>query len=101
MMNLQAVSSSARWQPALVKSPVKQVRDDRWSTIQEVMDLLQFDALDAGMNDSYRFPRRRIKAGQSALHMGQPFEGLYVVRVGALKTSITYANGDEQVIAFP
>jgi CRP/FNR family transcriptional regulator len=101
MMNIQAVSSSDRWSSSFMKPMTKQKPDNRWSNMQEVMDLLQFDALDDGMNDSYQFPRRRVKAGQTALHMGQPFDGLYVVRVGALKTSITYADGDEHVLAFP
>jgi CRP/FNR family transcriptional regulator len=84
-----------------MKPTVKLVSDNRWSSRQEVMDLLKFISFDDGVSDSYRFPHRRIKAGQSALHMGQPFDGLYVVRLGALKTLITYASGDEHVIAFP
>jgi len=101
MMNLQVESSSARLPPSLMKPAMKPERDDRWSSMQEVMDLLRFYPLDDVMSDGYKFPHRRIKAGQSALHMGQPFDGLYVVRFGALKTSITYATGDEHVIAFP
>lgn len=101
MMNLQVESGSARLPPYLMKPGMKPAQDDRWSSMQEVMDLLRFYPLDDAMSDDYRFAHRRIKAGQSALHMGQPFEGLYVVRFGALKTSITYATGDEHVIAFP
>jgi len=101
MMNLQVESSSARLPASLMTSATKQEHDDHWSSMHEVMDLLQFYPLDDAMSGDFRFPHRRIKAGQSALHMGQPFEGLYVVRFGALKTSITYATGDEHVIAFP
>lgn len=101
MMNLQVESSSARWQTAIMRPTAKHMRDDRWSSMQEVMDLLKFYSVEEGLTDNYRFPHRRIKAGQTALHMDQPFDGLYVVRLGALKTSITYANGDEHVIAFP
>lgn len=101
MMNLQVESSSVRLPVSLMKPAMKSERDDRWSSMQDVMDLLRFYPLDDVMSDGYKFPHRRIKAGQSALHMGQPFDGLYVVRFGALKTSITYATGDEHVIAFP
>ena len=101
MMNLQVESSSTRLPPSLMNPTLKQERDDRWSSMQEVMDLLRFYPLDDAIGDGYKFPHRRLKAGQSALHMGQPFDGLYVVRFGALKTSITYATGDEHVIAFP
>lgn len=101
MMNLQMESGSARLPAFLMKPAQKQAPEDRWSSMHEVMDLLRFYSVDDVMSDDYRFPNRRIKAGQSALYMGQVFEGLYVVRFGALKTSITYANGDEHVIAFP
>jgi CRP/FNR family transcriptional regulator len=32
--------------------------------------------------------------------MGQPFNGLYVVRLGALKSVVTHDDGNENVIAF-
>ena len=93
MMNIQVESSPIRLPAFLMKPTVKPERDDRWSSMQEVMNLLRFYPVDEAMSDGYRFPHRRIKAGQTALHMGQPFDGLYVVRFGALKTSVTYANG--------
>lgn len=32
--------------------------------------------------------------------MGQPYEGLFVVRLGALKTTVTHSDGSEQVRSF-
>src|SRR5450830_575524 len=101
MMNVQTVSSSARYQPAVNQSALKLESDERWSDFQEVLDLLRFDGHVHHMNDTSLFRRRRLKAGQSALRMGQPFDGLYVVRLGALKTSMTHVDGAEHVVAFP
>jgi CRP/FNR family transcriptional regulator len=101
MMNLQVELSPSRLPASLMAPAMKREHDERWLSMREVMDLLQFHPLDDAINGEYRFAHRRIKAGQCALHTGQPFDGLYVVRFGALKTSITYASGDEHVIAFP
>jgi CRP/FNR family transcriptional regulator len=102
MMNVQTVSSAApRWQPAVNQPALKLESDERWSDFQEVLNLLRFDGYVHEMNDGSLFRRRRLKAGQSALSMGQPFDGLYVVRLGALKTSMTHVDGSEHVLAFP
>src|SRR5659263_440068 len=101
MMNVQTVSSSARYQPAVNQSALKLESDERWSNFQEVLNLLRFDGHVHEMNDGSLFRRCRLKAGQSALSMGQPFDGLYVVRLGALKTSMTHVDGAEHVLAFP
>lgn len=76
-------------------------RDERWSDIQEIVDLLQFNGQVPETQDNSLFKRWRLKAGQPALRMGQPFDGLYVVRLGSLKTSMTHVNGAEHVLAFP
>ena len=83
-------------QPAL-----RPENDERWSDFSEVLNLLRFDGHVQEMNDASLFRRRRLKAGQSALSMGQAFDGLYVVRLGALKTLMTHVDGGEHVIAFP
>lgn len=101
MMNVQTVSSPARYQPSASQPLLKLDRDERWSSFQEVLDLLRFDSYVSEMNDNSLFRRRRVKAGQTALSMGQPFDGLYVVRLGALKTSMTHVDGAEHVLAFP
>ncbi len=102
MMNLQTAPASVRWQPTLAAHPaLKLESDERWSKFQEVMELLQFDGQIPDAQDRGQFRRRRLKAGQPALRMGQPFDGLFVVRLGALKTSMTHVNGAEHVLAFP
>lgn len=101
MMNVQAVSSAARWRPTAHQPALKLERDERWSDFQEVLNLLRFDGQVYDLNSEYQFRRRRLKAGQSALAMNQPFDGLYVVRLGSLKTSMTHVDGSEHVLAFP
>ena len=83
------------------QSALKLESDERWSDFDEVLNLLKFDGHIHQRNPGTLFRRRRLKAGQSALLMGQPFDGLYVVRLGALKTSMTHVDGAEHVLAFP
>lgn len=101
MMNVQPIASAAGWQPCLARPALELESDERWSTFQEVLNLLRFDGHVHEANDSSVFRRRRLKAGQSVLSMGQLFDGLYVVRLGALKTSMTHLDGAEHVLAFP
>jgi CRP/FNR family transcriptional regulator, anaerobic regulatory protein len=71
-----------------------------WSGLQEVMDLLLFKGQGGGPDQRQLFQRRRVKAGKSVFGMGQVFDGLYVVRLGALKTVITHPAGSELVLSF-
>jgi CRP/FNR family transcriptional regulator len=100
MMNVQMMPGTARWNPAIGLQSRKPASDERWSDTQEVMDLLQFDGHVNGADEGRLFRRYRIKAGRPAFRMGQPFDGLYVVRFGALKTSVTHDDGNEHVLAF-
>lgn len=102
MMNLQfAQPEPLHWAPSSRRSSPKPERDGRLASLQEVKTLLQYVGQLQDLSDMRQFQRRRLKAGQHALHMGQPFDGLYVVRVGALKTSMTQVDGGEHVLAFP
>jgi len=101
MMNLQTIPSSSRWQYSMRQSPLKLELDERWSGFLEVLKLLQFEGDLPSPNDSIMFRRHRLKAGQSVFSMDQPFDGLYVVRLGALKTLVTRRDGTEHVLAFP
>ena len=105
MMNLQTESnlSGLRWRPSpsLSQPALKLERDERWSEFTELLSLLRYEGQLAQRDDTRLFRRRRLKAGQSALCAGQAFDGLYVVRLGALKTSMLEVEGGEHVIAFP
>ncbi|MDI1245902.1 MAG: Crp/Fnr family transcriptional regulator [Rhodoferax sp.] len=101
MLNVQAMPTTAPWQPTAGQL-IRQIgSDERWSTLKELQSLLRYDGhLQAG-SEAELFQRRRLKAGQSALVMGQPFDGLYVVRLGTLKTLITNVDGGVHVLGFP
>lgn len=101
MMNVQIASSTPRWRPSVSQPTLKLERDERWSDFSELVNLLRFDGQMHEVNNPSLFRRRRIKAGQTVLSMGQPFDGMYVVRLGSLKTSMTHVDGVEHVLAFP
>ena len=63
--------------------------------------------LPCGMNgaeveqlDSLKFGRRRVKAGQTLYRQGDPFQFIYAVRGGTLKSSLTLPDGRDQVSGF-
>ena len=55
---------------------------------------------DADCINSLLFGRRKIKAGQKLYLEGQPFQYLYEVRSGNLKSSLKTSDGSERVSAF-
>ena len=105
MLNLQSVPATVptapMWQNHSRHPAPKIESEERWSTLQELQGLLQYEGHQTEGNEGGQFRRRRLKAGQPALTMGQPFDGLYVVRLGTLKTSITNADGGMHVLTFP
>ena len=50
--------------------------------------------------DGLKFNRAKVKAGQALYHEGQPFRNIYAVRMGTFKSSLTLADGREQVSGF-
>lgn len=50
--------------------------------------------------DGLMFTRRAIKAGKTLYHEGDPFQFIYAVRSGTFKTSLSLADGREQVSGF-
>jgi CRP/FNR family transcriptional regulator len=74
--------------------------DSDWSSLSEVIKLLQYDGHCSADMHTPVFRRRRLRAGQSLFVMGQEFGGLYVVRHGALKTVVTSPDGSDNVLSF-
>lgn len=101
MLNIQTLPTSARWQPHVSHRVLKPASDERWSSLEELQNLLHYESPIRADDEGELFQRKRLKVGQSALMMGQPFDGLYVVRLGTLKTMITHADGGVHVLAFP
>lgn len=50
--------------------------------------------------DALHFNRVKVKAGQTLYHEGQTFKNIYAVRMGTFKSSLTLADGREQVSGF-
>lgn len=70
-----------------------------WSSLKEVCDLLRIPARVP--NDDFQFQHLQFKAGQRVHTIGQPFDMLYVVNSGFLKTVMIDELGNEQVLGFP
>lgn len=72
-----------------------------WSSMQEVCDLMRIPFFPRADEDQQLFQHVQLKAGQRIHRIGQPFENLYLVRTGFLKTVLIDEFGNEQVMAFP
>jgi CRP/FNR family transcriptional regulator len=70
-----------------------------WSNLKEVCDLLRIQA--RVQNDDFQFQHMQFKAGQRIHTIGQPFDMLYIVNSGFLKTVMIDELGNEQVLGFP
>lgn len=101
MFDYQTQPTTALWQPKISRRAPMPDNEERYSTLQELQALLQYKDHLQHDNQGDLFRRRRLKEGQSALQMGQPFDGLYVVRLGTLKSLITNADGGMHVLSFP
>lgn len=70
-----------------------------WSSMTEVCSLLGIQEPITG--DDFQFQHMRFKAGQRIHTIGQPFEMLFAVSSGFLKSVMIDDGGHEQVLAFP
>jgi len=70
-----------------------------WSSLQEVCGLLGIH--ERVGSDDLQFQHMQFKAGQRLHTIGQPFDMLFVVNSGFLKTVMIDETGNEQVLAFP
>jgi CRP/FNR family transcriptional regulator, anaerobic regulatory protein len=72
-----------------------------WSTLKEVCDLLRIPVSAALTAQEELFQHVQFKAGQRIHTIGQPFDVLYVVNSGFLKTVMIDVFGNEQILSFP
>src|SRR3954469_10432297 len=70
-----------------------------WSNLKEVCDLLRIPAKMG--SDDFQFQHMQFKAGQRIHTIGQPFDMLYIVNSGFLKTVMIDEIGNEQILGFP
>ena len=74
-----------------------------WSNLKEVCDLLRIQvALNSSIvNEEILFQHVQFKAGQRIYTTDQPFDMLYIVNSGFVKTVLIDELGNEQVLSFP
>lgn len=72
-----------------------------WSSLADVCNLLQIAPGSASADRDIVFQHVQFKAGQRIFTIGQPFDMLYIVNSGFLKTVLLDDAGNEQVLGFP
>lgn len=72
-----------------------------WSNLKDVCDLLRIPASPSFADEEFHFQHVQFRAGQRIHTIGQPFEMLYIVYSGFLKTVLIDELGNEQVMGFP
>jgi CRP/FNR family transcriptional regulator len=72
-----------------------------WSTLKEVCDLLRLNVSASVADEEFLFQHMQFKAGQRIHTIGQPFDMLYIVYSGFLKTVMIDESGNEQILSFP
>jgi CRP/FNR family transcriptional regulator, anaerobic regulatory protein len=74
-----------------------------WSNLKEVCELLRIQvSLNSSIaNEEILFQHVQFKAGQRIYTTDQPFDMLYIVNSGFVKTVLIDELGNEQVLSFP
>ncbi|MFC3107972.1 Crp/Fnr family transcriptional regulator [Undibacterium arcticum] len=74
-----------------------------WSNLKEVCDLLHIyiPTMSSIGDEELLFQHVQFKSGQRIHTIGQPFDTLYIVNSGFLKTLLIDEFGNEQVLSFP
>lgn len=72
-----------------------------WSNLKELCDLLRIQSATSVADEEFLFQHVQFKTGQRIHTIGQPFDTLYIVHSGFLKTVLIDEFGNEQVLSFP
>lgn len=74
-----------------------------WSNLKELCDVLRIPPTSASLiaDEELLFQHVQFKTGQRIHTIGQPFDALYIVHSGFLKTVLIDEYGNEQVLSFP
>ena len=72
-----------------------------WSNLKELCDVLRIPHVTAHTDEELLFQHVQFKTGQRVHTIGQPFDTLYIVHSGFLKTVLIDEFGNEQVLSFP
>lgn len=88
---LHSSSSDAGWQR----------QGKLWSNLKELCELLRIPPVTSVGDEELLFQHVQFKTGQRIHTIGQPFDTLYIVHSGFLKTVLIDEFGNEQVLSFP
>lgn len=72
-----------------------------WSNLKELCDVLRIPHVPGNTDEELLFQHVQFKTGQRIHTIGQPFDTLYIVHSGFLKTVLIDEFGNEQVLSFP
>lgn len=74
-----------------------------WSNLRELCEVLRIPTASASLisDEELLFQHVQFKTGQRIHTIGQPFDALYIVHSGFLKTVLIDEFGNEQVLSFP
>jgi CRP/FNR family transcriptional regulator len=72
-----------------------------WSSLKELCELLRIPVVTTAGDEESLFQHVQFKTGQRIHTIGQPFDTLYIVHSGFLKTVLIDEFGNEQVLSFP
>jgi CRP/FNR family transcriptional regulator len=72
-----------------------------WSNLKELCDVLRIPSAAVHTDEELLFQHVQFKTGQRIHTIGQPFDTLYIVHSGFLKTVLIDEFGNEQVLSFP
>jgi len=72
-----------------------------WSSLRELCTVLHLPLVATMVCEEIQFQHMQFKAGQRIHTVGQPFDMLYIVHSGFLKTVLIDESGNEQVLSFP
>ena len=73
-------------------------------TLNDLFDLLDYQPsrpVPEEIVSEFRFMRMRVRAGKALYRMNQPFNAVYVIRLGQMKTVLHGLDGDERILYFP
>ncbi len=105
MLPTQSPAASAESAPAIVPSTSLEAGWQRqgklWSNLKELCDVLRIQAAAIHTEEELLFQHVQFKTGQRVHTIGQPFDTLYIVHSGFLKTVLIDEFGNEQVLSFP
>ena len=90
-LNISATTGDTSWQR----------QGKLWSNLKELCELLRIPATSSVNDEEFLFQHVQFKTGQRIHTIGQPFDTLFIVHSGFLKTVLIDEFGNEQVLSFP